>query len=430
MLARRSVIAACLAGLTLAASTLVASDADRALAAPGSLDPSFAGGGVVRTRMPGASASAEAVLIRPDGKIVTASVMSSPNRGVGLARYRPGGRLDPSFGGGDGKLVSPINATVTDAALAPGGKIVVSLLFRTKQTFQGRFAILRFHPDGGLDRSFGTDGRVTTPFDDFSSTSWTVTVADDGKILAAGEMVARDGNDVDLAVARYRTGGELDPSFSQNGIARISIDGAYPTGWDVAQAEDGAIVVAGEARDASGNDGRGLVARFRPNGSLDPSFSTNGWVRVSSANADRYNGIAVMANRKIVATGGTATGASAARFTADGALDPSFSGDGVVTMPAPTIRTWAVAIAAGGSPVIGGQALSGSDPVVSLHRFTAAGLPDPAFGGGDGEVISDLGGSALGARGIVLQPDGRIVVAVDSDRFPKTSRAVTARYLG
>src|SRR5437868_12155127 len=72
--------------------------------APGDLDPTFGGDGIVRTDLTPAEEDGYAVAIQPDGKIVVAGEMGtgSPNPSMAIVRYETNGSLDPSFGGGDG----------------------------------------------------------------------------------------------------------------------------------------------------------------------------------------------------------------------------------------------------------------------------------------------------------------------------------------
>jgi uncharacterized delta-60 repeat protein len=96
-----------------------------------------------------------------------------------------------------------------------------------------------------------------------------------------------------------------------------------------------------------------------------------------------------------------------------GDLDPSFSGDGIVTT---TIDSeaygYGVTIQPDGKIMVAGYSESGMFRFFTLARYNTSGIPDPAFGTG-GVVTTPIGTEAYG-RAIVLQPDGKIVVAGDS----------------
>jgi uncharacterized delta-60 repeat protein len=87
-----------------------------------------------------------------------------------LARVKPNGDLDPTFGpggaDGDGRVSLSLTAKVftpNDVAALPTGKILVAAA--TQGATDIDFALARLNADGSLDTSFGTGGKVTTDFD-------------------------------------------------------------------------------------------------------------------------------------------------------------------------------------------------------------------------------------------------------------------------
>jgi len=127
----------------------------------GKLDPNFGTGGELE-----AEAGVPAALaIQADRKLVTAGVGIGPThrddpRDFALARYTESGSLDPSFGGGT--LLTDFRAGARAVALVVDGegRIVAAGTVRTED-----FALARYTTSGGLDRSFGTDGKVVTDFE-------------------------------------------------------------------------------------------------------------------------------------------------------------------------------------------------------------------------------------------------------------------------
>jgi uncharacterized delta-60 repeat protein len=114
--------------------------------------------------------------------------------------------------------------------------------------------------------------------------------------------------------------------------------------------------------------------------------------------------LALQADGRIVVAGDDGL----ARYTRNGALDPSFgSGGRVPTDSSP----WAVALQPDGRIVVAGVVSGLFDEFVALARYTASGAPDPSFGSG-GEVLTDFGGVfTTKSATLALQADGRIVVA-------------------
>ncbi|HEX7246472.1 MAG TPA: delta-60 repeat domain-containing protein, partial [Actinomycetota bacterium] len=85
----------------ISALALILSAVPAATSAPGDLDPTFGGEGIVRTDLTRFEDHGFAVALQPDGKIVVAGTkgLGGPNARVAVVRYAVDGSLDPSFGG-------------------------------------------------------------------------------------------------------------------------------------------------------------------------------------------------------------------------------------------------------------------------------------------------------------------------------------------
>ncbi|MGH2629188.1 MAG: hypothetical protein ACRDHI_01335, partial [Actinomycetota bacterium] len=105
-----------------------------------------------------------------------------------------------------------------------------------------------------------------------------------------------------------------------------------------------------------------------------------------------------------------------------GKLDRSFSGDGRVTAFPNGATGFAVEIDAKRRILVAGYTL-GPQTNFAIARFRPNGSLDRDFGGGDGRVTTDLGGSDY-AFDLTLGPGGRIVVAGERDRPSGTAMAV------
>jgi uncharacterized delta-60 repeat protein len=280
----------------------------------GDLDPTFGGDGVVTTNFNPEYDLAYAVAIQADGKIVAAGVSSIEARKflddtkIAVARYNADGSLDTSFGG-DGRVTTNFTGTY-DAARAAviqaDGRIVVAGTAGGYRTF----ALVRYNSDGTRDSSFGSGGRVTTNFSR-GSTEFVASVAlqTDGRIVAVGAEPSAVG----FALARYETNGALDPTFGDEGTVLTDFltrhDLGYTGGWasGVAIQTDGKIVVAGGAPIGSGGDTQFALARYQPDGSLDPMFGDDGKVATewSIEGNDSAFDITIQTDGKIVAGGTT-----------------------------------------------------------------------------------------------------------------------------
>jgi uncharacterized delta-60 repeat protein len=248
------------------------------LLADGGPDLSFGLGGQVVTDVGGLTNEAQNVVVQPADEMIVISG-SSPNpgsSGVGidhhtdLARYRPDGQPDPTFGtGGTLTLDTFVGA---DLAVQPDGRL---LLVGTADTTPPtappgsvtELSVLRLEPDGTPDGTFGDNGttnvsvtgRSSATGDPGRDTGSALALQPDGRIVIAGAATA--GPNSDFAIARLLADGTLDTEFTDTGVMTIDFFGSTDLAETVAVTDDGNLVVAGLARDNV--DGYG-VARLSP----------------------------------------------------------------------------------------------------------------------------------------------------------------------
>jgi uncharacterized delta-60 repeat protein len=281
-----------------------------------------------------------------------------------------GGLLDPTFGSGG--IAPPVSTTdvVNDGVVEPGGKIV-TVGFPTAASHD--FVIARYNPDGSADATFGSQGRVTTHIVGTTSNdiAWAVAVQPGiggelgigGKLVAVGyTSYSKGGKTVeDWALARYNPNGTLDTTFGTGGVVVTDLGTNNEAGRSIAIQPDGRIIVAGYY-----NNGYSKLAlvRYTANGALDPTFGTRGKVLTSIRVGD-------------------------------------FSG----------VRGENVAVQPDGKIVVGGSTNDNVTSYFLLARYNADGSPDTSFGGGTGIVTTAFpNGRQAGAGSVAIQPDGRIVL--------------------
>jgi uncharacterized delta-60 repeat protein len=296
-------------------------------------------------------------------------------------------------------------------------------------------------PPGALDPFFGNEGISETSFGGINSDDRAhdlVALAPHGKLIVVGEALLDDsGTEDDFALAGYEPEGHRDTDFGNGGLRTTDFRGGDDQALAAALAPDNKIVVAGTA-DAAPPSPREFfaVARYKLNGKLDKSFSQDGLVTTKMKNSEQDEGhdVVVAGNGKITVAGESEPNSGGVRFALarykpDGSLDESFSGDGRVTtaFPGTDGSDEAAAIArAGGKVVVAGQSDQGSNEF-ALARYTKDGSLDPGFGDG-GRVTSDLSSANSRARDVLVQPNGRIVAAGDNALFGAQNYAI-ARYL-
>ena len=356
---------------------------------PGTLDTSRSSIRQAKDMLPVADDYANALALRPDGKLVAAGASRVD---LALARYKSNGSLDPSLGG-DGRVVTSALFDFLGAralALQPDGKLVV-----VGGGFNADFELARYNPDGSLDKSFGKGGKVNTVLGDDDEAN-AVVLQPDGKLVAAGDS---------FALARYNADGSLDTSFGTGGKVTTPFGYGYGDAFALVLQPDGKLVAAGESfATETGSNYEFALARFNADGSLDTSFGTGGKVTTAfgSDNAGAF-ALVLQPDGKLVAAGDTRTEFALARFNADGSLDPSFGGDGRVTTA--LFAAYALVLQPDGKLVAAG----GSPDGLALTRYNPDGSLDISFNG-TGKVTTKIRSNA-NADALVLQPDGKLVAA-------------------
>src|SRR5215471_19418992 len=222
-----------------------------AKAAAGDLDPTFGTAGMVMTDINRSTDIAQAVAIQADGKLVVVGQTYKHNDFSGedfvVTRYNTDGTLDNSFNHtGIVRTDFPgLAAVPSSVVIQPDGKIVVAGGAFPLFTFLGNFKVVRYNPNGSLDRSFGSGGIVTTTFPGDGSYAFAVALQADGKIVAAGtdfvDFNPGDMSDTDFALARYNSDGSPDPTFGNGGTVTTDFFGTEDDVFSVLIEPDGKI---------------------------------------------------------------------------------------------------------------------------------------------------------------------------------------------
>ena len=297
----------------------------------------------------GEEAYARAAVLEPDGQIVavgyTAAYGDFAPASWALARYDPDGTLDPSFG--TGGIVTSIAGRARAAVLQPDGKLVVA---GSGQAGLGAedFGLARYQADGTLDATFGVGGIVTTTFgvttpfdpDGFSvfEEANALVLRPDGRLVAVGSIDLSVGGAFPgalgnlVAIAQYAPDGSVDPSFGTGGkVITAFLSPDFPldfpahVGVDAALSPDGKLIAAGFLRLGPGFGG--LMARYNPDGGLDPTFGPGGGIQMP----DFTQATAVLRqpDGKLVVGGFQPTGYILARYLDDCPALPDADGDGL-----------------------------------------------------------------------------------------------------
>jgi uncharacterized delta-60 repeat protein len=361
-------------------------------AAAGDLDPLFGNGGIVNTDISSSADVGYAIALQSDGKLVVAGNalnLSNGQNNISLVRYNPNGSVDPTFGTG-GRVTTTLNNQVTGLVLQNDGKVLVS----------GINVIARFNPNGSADPTFGSGGTIT-------GLTREIAVQSDGKIIAVGD------NGGDFGVKRFNPNGSLDPTFGNGGVATTDLGGNEIT-RDVAIQSDSKIVACGTS------GGTTAVIRYNPNGSLDPTFG-NGGIVIDPINGS-FHEITIQQDNKILLGGqfsdesivrGGDNDFAMLRYNPNGTPDPTFGTAGQVIHDIGNGESILdLAVQPNGKIVAVGFIFNASQDF-AMVRYNTNGSPDNTFGSG-GIVFTDINGEVDAAFEVTIQPDGFIVVAGSS----------------
>jgi uncharacterized delta-60 repeat protein len=409
-------------------------------ATDGDLDPAFGSGGKVTTDFSGRSNGANAIALQPDGKIlVTGDVLSAQGPpDISVARYNSDGSLDASFGTG-GRVTTDF-AGLTDVGFAitvqPDGKILVAGAANMGSATQFDFALVRYNANGSLDSTFGNGGKVTTDFSGGLDQATSVSLQTNGKIVLAGFATVGDAH---MALARYNTNGTLDSTFGDLTVGKVvtNINNTRDFANALAIQSDGKLVVGGATLTTAGSFVMFALARFNANGSLDSTFGSGGKVTTQvvfgDGEDDAIFALAIQVDGRIIAAGQAnfSQDFGMVRYLADGSLDTSFGTIGIVTTDfnGTTDRARGMVLQIDGKIILAGAAnlTTGSTGDFGLARYNSNGSLDATFGTG-GKVVTDFGSNVDFARGVVLQSDNKIVAAGSTATVGQADFAL-ARYL-
>jgi uncharacterized delta-60 repeat protein len=258
---------------------------------------------------------------------------------------------------------------------------------------------------GDLDLSFGGDGVVSVP------TKVEIDV-DGGTVLPGDKLLINGGirpddSQPDYMLRQFNADGTVDKTFGGgDGIASGRLNGIPVRLLEVQVTSAGKIL--GLAHDRSDNPQPDdlFIVRFNADGSLDTTFSDDGFFAYSPAGGGFV--FTVQAN------GGVLVGAGndLLRYTADGDPDPTFGIGGKMHDPLGAIIA-AVRELPDGRIIVGGtNSDSPTERTFVLARINANGSIDASFGAG-GKVITDVTPGQPDPfpllRNILVQPDGKII---------------------
>ncbi len=361
---------------------------------------------------------ANAIAIRPNGKIIIGgyasnAVNSTSNNDFALVGYNADGSFDYTFGNNavvKTEFIAFSNEEIRALAIQPDGKVIAAGTVGSGAATN--IVVARYAADGsGLDATFGVNGRIIIDFSGTQENVFCMALLSDGKILVAGSVV--NGTNTDVAIIKLTSLGGLDGTFGVNGRFSTNMGAGYTYALarGIAMQTDNKIVLGVYANGDFG------VVRLNATGVLDTSFDVDGKVTAtfSATTFEEVCGIFVLSDGKIIVSGNTdfvsnQDDFAVMRFNTDGSLDNTF-GSGGKTLAGFNVNSGdlssAMTVYPNGKIVVAGQAGYGT---IALCRFNANGTLDTGFDD-DGKITFEIGYGIDQVKAMALQTDGKILLA-------------------
>jgi uncharacterized delta-60 repeat protein len=362
-------------------------DADRVVArltANGVLDTSFATMGMHVLNVANLSDAARNGLVQADGKIMMAGYTAQPS-GVGtqttnkivLLRLLDNGMPDATFG------------------------------------FQGIANVAAFVPaeptrtEWGFAEAYG----ITQQGAKYVTTGY-------GRPTSTGTL--------DMVSVRFTETGAIDPTWGTNGVVTLDVVGQDDRGRNAAALPGDRILIVGSGKPTA-TDINAMAVILGPNGALDTTFDTDGSKLYDFGRPDEaFYGLSVAPSGKWAAAAGYRAGAVGGVMEDDDAtllllpIDPAGTevAKAVPLSETQNDRFWGVAFDATDRVYAAGFSAEAGDNRMTVARYTTAGALDPTFGTAGVAVVNVTvaGGTVETARGIVLQSDGKIIIAGEVEK--------------
>ncbi len=252
---------------------------------PGTFDESFGTNGIATFNPSSRFDFIKAILVQEDGKIITVGEgqTEGTNYAVFVARQNPDGSLDQTWGANGGISYYKADPMVYkneayDAKIGPDGMLYIAGHIYDSSNGDSKGFILCLDENGFENVNYGNNGYAISEGGNGINYSG-IAIDEHGRCIVSGYTQ----NDTDtLFVRRYNTAGLTDPSFGTNGTLKIAPHQSFSSyGYTVECVENNKIVVGGTRLDTIWGCTRATLYKVKNNGSLDTSFGTNGYVELN-----------------------------------------------------------------------------------------------------------------------------------------------------
>jgi uncharacterized delta-60 repeat protein len=412
--------------------------------ANGTLDTTFGAGGIARIDLgPGAGTTRDShygLAGDAQGRLVLFGAKKGDGRSDSdrvVVRLTPTGAIDTTFAtmGVHTLNLANLGDSARNGIIDPDGKIVAAG-YAAQPTGVGlqtanRIVLLRLLDNGMPDPAFGTAGIVNSaPFVPAmpDTTMWGMAEAygvvrqSTGSYVTTGYGRSAATGTVDVVSFRFGPDGKRDNTWGAAGASVVDIAGDNDRGRNLIALPGDRILVVGSGSPAAMTiDGLAMI--LQANGTLDPTFDTDGHKLYDFGRPDEaFFGVAVAPGGNLALATGYRTGAVGGVTEDDDAtllllpVGPAGGAEIVKAVPiseTESDRFFSAAFDAGGKAYGAGFVRAGNDSQMVVARYLPDGMPDATFGTAGVAKVNVVvnGGTEESARAVIVQADGKVVIA-------------------
>jgi uncharacterized delta-60 repeat protein len=273
------------------------------------------------------------------------------------------------------------------------------------------FTVTRLTSSGSIDPAFAGGTMVKNRFGTSSgSTSRAFSIGHqvDGRIIAMGWHEVP--SPPDIALQRYGIDGATgDPLFGLSGKSLVDLGGNE-------EVSDGLVLSNNKILVVGQQSGNLMVARTGTDGSIDKTFAApNGYLTWVLGQPSSAQAVVVDSQNRIVVAGHAGIAEErdlvVARYLSDGQPDMTFGtgGQRIIVAPGTDEGAAAISVLPDGRILVAGNSNASGSVDFLVHRLQADGSSDPTFGTGGLALLPITNGNDIPEDMVVL-PDGRILV--------------------
>ncbi|WP_461304509.1 T9SS type A sorting domain-containing protein [Aureisphaera sp.] len=397
------------------------------IAQDGTLDVSFGNGGVFELEDTNTDVRAGGIALTEDQKIIAVgNISDGTDTYNSILRLNSDGSLDTTYGT-NGYTLIPFGPSLAnryiEVFIQADGKIVAAgHVFGSEDTI----VISRFLPNGSLDTSFGDSGHIIieiSPIQYFGSI-----ISSENSFFVTGFSGTLD-MEMNLLLAKYDADGSLDPTFGNDGI--VLEDYGPDSVWSREAILDGLgnLYICVNTSPAFPDDPyQTQILKYQPNGDIDTSFGENGTLVIDTNESYTRGTIQFDGDGKLLVAYTNDNGdifynpTFISRYLENGDLDPSFGYMGISEVDFNALIPRKIIVQPNGRIILAGN-LSGSEAgTFAIARLYPNGSPDIFFG--DGGKVSE----SFEMTDVLLQEDGKLLGFGHTWWFTNELNFVWARY--